>query len=57
MQETVTRIMVELLTNDLAIQYNLNGQKGKMSFGKLHLANVLFSKVVLYYLKKRYIIR
>ena len=34
MRETVTRIMVELLTNDLAIQYNLNGQKGKMSFGK-----------------------
>ena len=45
MRETVTRIMVELLTNDLAIQYNLNGQKGKMSFGKLHLANVLFSKL------------
>ena len=45
-RETVTRIMVELLTNDLAIQYNLNGQKGKMSFGKLHLANVLFSKLV-----------
>ena len=46
MRETVTRIVVELLTNDLAIQYNLNGQKGKMSFGKLHLANVLFSKLV-----------
>ena len=40
MRETVARIMIELFSNDLAIQYNMNGQKGKMSFGKLHLANL-----------------
>ena len=40
MRETVARIMIELSSNDLAIQYNMNGQKGKMSFGKLHLANL-----------------
>ena len=39
-RETVARIMIELFSNDLAIQYNMNGQKGKMSFGKLHLANL-----------------
>ena len=38
-RETVARIMVEVFTNDLPIQYNMNGQKEKMSFGKLHLAN------------------
>ena len=46
MRETVARIMVELFSKDLAIQHNLNGHKGKMSFGKLDLANVLFSKFV-----------
>ena len=40
MRETVARIMIELFSNDLAIQYNMNGQKGKMSFGKLHRANL-----------------
>ena len=45
MRETVARIMVELFSNDLAIQYNMNGQKGKMSFGKLHLANVMLARL------------
>ena len=40
MRETVARIMIELFSNDLVIQYNMNDQKGKMSFGKLHLANL-----------------
>ena len=46
MTETVARIMVEVFTKDMAIQYNTNGQKEKMSFGKLHLANVLFRMLV-----------
>ena len=39
-RETVARIMVEVFSNDLAIQYNMNGQKEQILFGKFHIANM-----------------
>ena len=43
-RDIVGRIMREVITNQLARQYNMKGQKGKNKFTGLQLLTVLYSK-------------
>lgn len=45
-KDTVGRVMKEIMTCDLARQYNFLGQKGKFPFGTLRLASAVYSKLL-----------
>ena len=48
LEDCVKRMMGFLMSNPLALQYNLSGARGKRRFKELPLFNVLYGKFELY---------
>ena len=44
MKEFVSRTMYRILSNDLALLYNLNGRNGKEEFKSLSIFSLLYRK-------------
>jgi hypothetical protein len=44
LEEIVRRIMPRIMVNDLSLQFNMDGLRGKFGFAKSNLFDVVFSE-------------